>query len=62
MTVTYRQAMHGPEWGTGGLDPTEKSQKYRVSQQYWTGSPEILNASKPALNVRPSSARQQNAI
>ena len=31
-----------PEGGTGGPDPTEKSQKYnyRVSWQYWSGSPE----------------------
>ena len=62
MAVTYRQAMHGFRVGDRGLDPTEKSQKFRVSQQYWTGSPEILNATKPALNVRPSSARQRNAI
>ena len=26
--------------GTGGLDPPEKSQKYRVSLQYWSRSPE----------------------
>ena len=29
-----------PEEGTGGLNPPEKSQKYRVSLQYWSGSPE----------------------
>ena len=29
-----------PEGGTGGLDPHEKSQKLRVSKQYWSRSPE----------------------
>ena len=28
-----------PEGRTGGQDPPEKSQIYRVSYQYWTGSP-----------------------
>ena len=42
--------------------PPEKSQKYRISLQYWTGSPGILKTTKPAFNVGPSSARQRNAI
>ena len=37
-----------------GPPPPGKSQKYRVSYQY--------KATKPALNVGPSSARQRNAI
>ena len=33
--------MGGPRGGTGGPDPPWiKSQKYRVSKQYWSGSPE----------------------
>ena len=48
--------------GTGDSDLPEKSQKYRVSLQYWSGSPENHKATKPAFNVGPSSARQQNAI
>ena len=42
--------------------PPEKSQKYRVFLQYWSGSPENHKATKPAFNVGPSSARQRNAI
>ena len=50
-----------PERGTGGPDPPEKSQKYRVSEQYWSGSPKNRKATKPAFNGGPL-ARQQNAI
>ena len=42
--------------GTGGPYPPEKSQKYRFSKQYWSGSPENHRATKPAINVGPSSA------
>ena len=43
--------------------PPEKAQKYRVSLQNWSRSPEKKHkAIKPAFNVGPSSARQQNAI
>ena len=45
-----------PEGGQGVRIP-EKSQKYRVSEQYWSGSPENHKAAKPAFNVGPSSAR-----
>ena len=50
-----------PERGTGGPDPPEKSQKYRISEQYWSGSPKNRKATKPAFNGGPL-ARQQNAI
>ena len=46
-----------PEGG-GRLDTLEKSQKYRVSSQYWSGSLKNHKATKPAFNVGPSSARQ----
>ena len=55
-------------WGGGGGGaggwtlPPEKSQKYRVSYQYWSGSRENHKATKPALNVGPSLARQRSAI
>ena len=42
-----------------GVRPPEK--KYRVSLQYWSGSPENHKAFRPAFNVGPSSARQRNA-
>ena len=45
-----------------GSRPPEKSQKYRVSLQYWFGSPKNDKATKPAFNVGPPSARQRNAI
>ena len=58
--------MRGSRGGDRGPDPPppEKSQKYRVSQQYWSGSAENPKATKPAFNVGPSSARsrQRNAI
>ena len=46
-------------WEEHGVRPPEKSQKYRVSQQYWSGSSENYTA---AFNVGPSSVRQRNAI
>ena len=56
-------------WNTyipgSGPHPHEKSQKYRVSYQYLSGSPpppENHKATKLAVNVGPSSARQRNAI
>ena len=51
-----------PEGGTGGPDPPEKSKKYRVSKQYWSGSSENHKAAKPAFHGGPSSACQRNAI
>ena len=51
-----------PEGGQGVRTPSEKSQKYRVSSQYWSGSTENHKAIKPAFNVGQSSARQRNAI
>ena len=53
--------MGGSVGGQGGMPP-EKSQKYRVSKQYWSGSPENHDTTNPAFNVWPSSARQRNAI
>ena len=35
--------------GAGGPDPPEKSQKYRVSKQYWSGSPEKLQGYKASI-------------
>ena len=46
-----------PEEGQGVRNPPEKSQKYRVSYQYWSGSPENHKATKPAFNVGPSSLK-----
>ena len=50
--------------GTGGPDPPppEKSQKYRVSLQYWSRSLKNHKDTKPAFTVGPSSARQRNTI
>ena len=56
--------------GDGGPDPLllppppppEKSQKFRVSKQYWSRSPENHKATKPAFNVGPVSTRQRKAI
>ena len=51
--------------GQGVRTPPEKSQKYRVSKQYWSGSPVKLQsyqATKPAFKVGQSLARQRNAI
>ena len=56
--------MCGSRKGAGGPDPppSEKSQKYRVSQRYWSGSPEKHKAAKLASNVGPSSVRQRNTF
>ena len=52
-----------PEVGTGGPDPPpEKSQKYKGSLLYLSGSLANHKATKPAFNVGPSLARQRNAI
>ena len=54
-----------PVWiqrGDRGSGPPEKSQKYRVSYQYWSGSTKYHKATKPAFNGGPLSSRQQNAI
>ena len=44
-----------PEGGQGVRTPPppEKSQKYRVSLQYWSGSPKNHKATKPAFNGGP---------
>ena len=56
-------AMGGSRGGQGVRPPPppEKSQKYRVSLQYWSGSPKNHKATKPAFNGGPLT-RQQNAI
>ena len=43
-------------------DPPEKSQKYRVSEQYWSGSLKNHKATKLAFKFGPLSARQRNVI
>ena len=54
--------MRGSRGGDRGPDPPpEKSQKYRISEQYWSGSPDNDTATKP-FKVGPSSARKRNAI
>ena len=60
--LAYRMygCMSGSRRETGGLDPPEKSQKYRVSKQYWSGTPENPKSFKPAFNVGPSSALRVN--
>ena len=60
-------SMCGSRGETRGPAPTPpwKPQKYRVSLQYWSGSPEksrSYKATKPAFNVWLSSACQRNAI
>ena len=42
----------------GGVRAPGKSQRYRISKQYWTGSHEKSHS----YNVGPSSAQQLNAI
>ena len=58
-----------PEGGGGGVQgvrtPPEKSQKYRVSKQYWSGSPDKLQsyqATMSAFKVGQSLVRQRNTI
>ena len=48
--------------GAGGLDSSEKSQKYRDSYQYWSGFHEKSQSYQKAFNVGPPSAHQRNAI
>ena len=43
--------------GDRGPGPTWKIAKYRVPCQYWYGFPEKSQATKPAINVGPPSAR-----
>ena len=55
----HHRQIHRGIWGP---DPPEKSQKYRV---FCKSGPDPLKnhkATKPAFNVGPSSAHQQNAI
>ena len=53
-----------PEGGGWGeeIQTPKRIQKYRVSEQCWSGSPENHKANKPAFIVEPSRARQRNAI
>ena len=44
LVYTLAHAMHGSRGGSRTPPPPEKSQKYRIFLQYWTGSPEILKA------------------
>ena len=54
--------------GTGGSEPPEKSQKYLVSKQYWSGSSEKSQSCQASIQcwaiicMGPSSARQRNSI
>ena len=53
--------------GQGVLSPTppEKSHNYRVSQQYWSGSPDNLQSYQDSIRrfyVGESSARKQDAV
>ena len=63
-SLTYSASTDPEDWtGGGGLPPPpEKSQKYRVSKQYWPGPPEKSQKYWASINVRPLSARQQNAM
>ena len=47
--------MCGSRGGTGGPDlHPEKSQKYRVSLQFWSRFPKNNNATEPTFNVGPA--------
>ena len=49
-------ACHGRiQRGDRGPDPLKKSQKYRVSSQYWSGSSKHHKDTKPAFNGGPLS-------
>ena len=62
-TMGYLHYMAGSRGGKGSRHlPSWKSQKYKVSKQYWSGSPENHKATESAFNVLPSSPRQRNAI
>ena len=45
LALPMRGSMGGG--GAGGLELPEKPQSYRVSQQYWSGSPNDYKAIKP---------------
>ena len=45
-----------------GSGPPGKSQKYKISYQYWSGSPKNRKATKPAFNFGPLSASQRHGI
>ena len=48
--------MRGSRRGDGGPDPpSEKSQKCRVSKQYWSGSPENISQHSKLGHHRPAS-------
>ena len=51
-----------PEGGTGGRDPPEKSQYIGFLSNSGPDPLKNYKATKPAFNVGPTSARQQNAI
>ena len=48
--------------GGRGSGPPEKSPKYRVSYQYWSGSPEKSQSYQSEFDVGPSLVRHHNAI
>ena len=48
--------------GPDPAPPPFKNHKNRVSKHYWSRSPEKSQATKPAFNVGPLSARQRNAF
>ena len=54
--------MCGSRWGTGGPDPPENSQKYRVFSNTDPDPIKKHKFTKPAFNVRSTSACQRNAI
>ena len=43
----------------GGANPPEKSPKYRVLYQYWSGSPEKSYSYQSEFEVGPSLVRQR---
>ena len=56
----HRISQRDPPWadteGGQGVRPPEKSQKYRVCLQYWSGSPEKSQSYQASINVGPSLA------
>ena len=64
--VRIQRGGGGGGGGTGGPYPPEKSQKYRVSKQYWSGSPDKLQ-SYQATNqswtiIGPPAKRHLNGV
>ena len=60
LIITWHARIYRGDRGVRTLPP-EKSQIYRVSLSYWSGSPENHKATKPAFNVghyRPASGTQ----